>query len=98
MTPHIAAKLTLAASFLMALASAHGSDDSHSSMPSMTNMDGMTMEDQQPANITYPPTYFAHPEHSGLIYGHIALMIIAWVFFLPVGMFFAGHLGVFARP
>lgn len=71
---------------MIALASAHGGDGD-SSMLSMNNMEGMAMQDQKPANVTYPPTYFAHPEHSGLIYGHIALTVIAWVFFLPVGMF-----------
>lgn len=35
----------------------------------------------------YPPTYFAHPDHAGLMYGHIGLMVVAWVFILPVGMF-----------
>ena len=33
----------------------------------------------------YPDTYFAHTEHTGVIYTHIALMVLAWVFVLPVG-------------
>lgn len=33
----------------------------------------------------YPPTYFAHPEHMGLIYAHVALSVVAWIFVLPVG-------------
>ena len=33
----------------------------------------------------YPATYFAHPDHIGVIYSHIALMVVAWVFVLPVG-------------
>jgi hypothetical protein len=33
----------------------------------------------------YPPTYFALTEHRGAIYGHIGLMVLAWVFILPPG-------------
>lgn len=33
----------------------------------------------------YPPTYFALNEHTAAIYGHIALMVIGWVFVLPAG-------------
>ena len=33
----------------------------------------------------YPPTYFAHPEHKAAIYGHIVVMVLAWVFALPAG-------------
>lgn len=35
----------------------------------------------------YPPTYFAHPDHVAVIYSHIALMVIAWVFVLPIGKY-----------
>ncbi|KND90904.1 putative membrane protein C3B8.06 [Tolypocladium ophioglossoides CBS 100239] len=34
----------------------------------------------------YPPTYFAHPDHVGLVCAHIALMVLAWVFVLPVAV------------
>ncbi|KAF7563725.1 hypothetical protein G7046_g366 [Stylonectria norvegica] len=34
----------------------------------------------------YPPSYFAHTEHVGLIYAHIAVMILAWVFVLPIAV------------
>lgn len=33
----------------------------------------------------YPPTYFSHLDHAGLMYSHISLMVVAWVFVLPVG-------------
>jgi len=32
-----------------------------------------------------PPSYFRHPEHSGLMMGHIISMSIAWIFVLPLG-------------
>ena len=33
----------------------------------------------------YPDTYFSHPDHVSVIYAHIALMVLSWVFVLPVG-------------
>lgn len=33
----------------------------------------------------YSPSYFAHQQHTGLIYGHIAVMVAAWVCLLPAG-------------
>ena len=45
----------------------------------MTDADKPLPEDQ------YLPTYFAHPDHKAAIYGHIALMVLAWVFALPAG-------------
>lgn len=46
---------------------------------SMSDADKPLPEDQ------YPPTYFAHPDHKAAVYGHIALMVLAWVFALPAG-------------
>ncbi|KAL1837573.1 hypothetical protein VTJ49DRAFT_3633 [Mycothermus thermophilus] len=46
----------------------------------MTDADKPLPEDQ------YPPTYFAHPDHRVAIYGHIALMALAWVFALPAAI------------
>ncbi|KAK5653554.1 hypothetical protein OQA88_8813 [Cercophora sp. LCS_1] len=34
----------------------------------------------------YPPTYFALPDHRAVIYGHIGLMVLAWVFMLPTAV------------
>ena len=38
------------------------------------------------ATLEVPPSYFRYPEHTHLILAHIALMTIAWVFVLPIGM------------
>jgi hypothetical protein len=46
----------------------------------------MGAEDQQD-DTEYPPNYFAHPEHRQVMYAHIVLMTLAWVIFLPVGMY-----------
>ena len=37
------------------------------------------------AAVAGPESYFAHKEMSSWMLGHIALMIIAWIFILPVG-------------
>ncbi|UNI17308.1 hypothetical protein JDV02_003664 [Purpureocillium takamizusanense] len=53
------------------------------------NMDMGTGEaagHEQSASQSYPPTYFAHPHYVGVIYAHIALMVIAWVFVLPIAV------------
>lgn len=34
-----------------------------------------------------PESYFAHPQHSGVILGHIVLMVLAWFFILPIGSY-----------
>ncbi|KAH6649610.1 hypothetical protein F5144DRAFT_542770 [Chaetomium tenue] len=56
----------------------HGHD--HGGGMEMTEADKPLPEDQ------YPPTYFAHPDHKAAIYGHIALMVVGWVFALPAAV------------
>jgi hypothetical protein len=59
---------------------AHGDD------PDMDmDMGASNGTDTPPSEGEYPPTYFALDEHTAAIYGHIALMVIGWVFVLPVG-------------
>ncbi|KAI2634551.1 hypothetical protein GGS21DRAFT_490619 [Xylaria nigripes] len=43
-------------------------------------------EEPKPDPDSYPPTYFAHPEHVSVIYAHIGIMILAWVFMLPTAV------------
>lgn len=62
---------------LLPLAIAHGGD-SHGEVHDMD----MPKDDSE-----YPESYFSHPSHVGVIYAHIALMTLAWVFALPVGRF-----------
>jgi len=53
--------------------------------------DNMNMEkgeaDKPLPEDQYPPTYFALDDHQATIYGHIGLMVLAWVFILPTGKF-----------
>lgn len=41
-----------------------------------------------PGSLDTLPYYFAHPDHKGLLYGHIALMSIGWIIILPIGKTF----------
>ncbi|KAI1435864.1 hypothetical protein GGR50DRAFT_686796 [Xylaria sp. CBS 124048] len=52
----------------------------------MGDMGDMPAEDPKPDPSSFPPTYFAHPEHVGAIYAHIAIMVIGWVFMLPTAV------------
>ncbi|KAI0404059.1 hypothetical protein F4802DRAFT_262982 [Xylaria palmicola] len=47
---------------------------------------GIAGEDPKPDPDSYPPTYFAHPEHVTAIYAHIGIMVIGWVFLLPTAV------------
>ncbi|KAK2610336.1 hypothetical protein N8I77_003779 [Diaporthe amygdali] len=55
-------------------------------------MDGaMDMGAQQPDSgaSDYPPNYFSHPEYRGTLVAHIALMVLGWVFVLPLATMFS---------
>ncbi|KAK1830542.1 hypothetical protein QBC39DRAFT_353831 [Podospora conica] len=64
---------------LIPAALAHGDD---------MNMEAGEADKPRPA-AEYPPTYFAHPEHQTVIYAHIALMVLGWVFVLPIAVMFS---------
>lgn len=66
---------------LVPAALAHGDDDMKMDM----GMGANSTADQPLPEDEYPLTYFALGEHTAAIYGHIGLMVIAWVFMLPVG-------------
>lgn len=76
-----AARLLVAAAVLAALpaALAHGDDD-HMDM-SM----GVAEPEPQQVSDAASLTYFRLSEHTGAIYGHIALMLLAWIVVLPLG-------------
>ena len=56
----------------MAMSSSHTTDNTTASPP-------MTSPTEPPL-----PSYFSHPEYSGLILAHIVLMTIGWLFILPI--------------
>lgn len=59
-------------------------------LPVLAHGDDMDMGAEQaaaqPDDAEYPPTYFALEDHRRVLFAHIALMTLAWVIFLPVGM------------
>lgn len=61
---------------------AHGGEAENMDM----DMGGANSPAEPPADAEYAPTYFALKEHTAAIYGHIALMVIGWVFMLPVAV------------
>lgn len=81
-TPAHLAKVALL-SILVPVVLAHGGDESGMDMD--MNMGATAGANETQPEVEYPPTYFGLDEHKVAIYGHIALMVIAWVFMLPVG-------------
>ena len=70
---------------LLPLAAAHGHDESTDMDMSMAEPARPVVDSSLDSADTASPNYFTHPEHRGLIYAHIAVMTLAWVFVLPVG-------------
>ena len=67
------------------LALAHGGEE-HMDMD--MSMDSAQSSADAPADLPVGNlTYFGLPEHAGAMYGHIVLMVLAWVVILPVGTF-----------
>lgn len=66
---------------------AHGDDheggmDMDMDMGSASNADAPPEIGPEPESMA---TYFSFPDHKTTIYAHIALMIVGWVFVLPLG-------------
>lgn len=86
MTPLLIRSFTMVTLVVMLsavpLAIAHSND--HSMKGSHDNHQPLADHETPPE---YPPTYFSHLEHASLMHAHIALMTIAWVVILPLGMY-----------
>ena len=73
------------AAVLLQLAShvlAHGDDEAHGMdmiMPEMSYSNGTEME------LEDMPTYAGLGTHQTQIFAHVALMVLAWFFILPIG-------------
>lgn len=65
---------------LLPVVLAHGDDEAMD----MGDATGAAADEPMP-NSDLPPSYFSHSEHRRLLVAHIGLMIIAWVFILPLG-------------
>ncbi|MBE3045746.1 DUF2427 domain-containing protein [Candidatus Bathyarchaeota archaeon] len=69
---------------LAAHAISHGDKHDGDSMSMGMKMEPAPAGGQDGSDL--PPTYFNHPDDKVLIYAHIALMTLSWVFALPTGM------------
>ncbi|GJN69816.1 hypothetical protein PLICBS_003868 [Purpureocillium lilacinum] len=87
---NIAAPLRVSASALLlttVLASrAHAHGDAAGATTAMDMDTALGEAGHEQSASQYPPKYFAHPGHVGIIYAHIALMVLAWVFVLPIAV------------
>lgn len=77
-----------AAWLLVSAANAIPHDDGSMNMD--TDMDMSKAANTQPeapaqTSDNSPMSYFAYGKHSGTIVAHIALMVLAWCFVLPIG-------------
>ncbi|GKU06067.1 membrane protein [Fusarium langsethiae] len=72
---------------LPAVVVAHGDGQGMGNMEMETDHGSNTT--QPPKHQDYPNTYFAHSGHSGVIYTHVALMVVSWVFVLPIAVMFS---------
>ncbi len=81
--------------WLFHLVPAHGQVPVHDSRKMNMDIVGGHRQLASSDNITSPdmdmelflswPSYFDHPEHSGLMFAHIAFMVLAWIVLLPIG-------------
>ncbi|PGH10220.1 hypothetical protein AJ79_05475 [Helicocarpus griseus UAMH5409] len=78
---------------LAATVLAHGDEHGHGDMEGMDmghgGMESSHNDHSAPsptAEASGPMSYFAYQKHSGTIIAHIALMVIAWFFILPIGV------------
>lgn len=82
---------------LLPTALAHGDEGADMDMD-MDMGGGMDMSADQPLpDDQYPPTYFSHSEHRGVLLAHIGLMILGWVVMLPLGEL-GGRVGTRRAP
>jgi hypothetical protein len=69
-------------SFLPA-AIAHGHDEDMSMDIGMPKRP--TIPSNSSSDVSEPLSYFQYGKHTGLMFAHIFLMTLAWVFVLPIG-------------
>lgn len=50
------------------------------------DMGGTSSQNSRPVGGNAPPNYFRHPHYAGWMYAHIALMVLAWGFVMPVSL------------
>ncbi|TDZ51563.1 putative membrane protein [Colletotrichum trifolii] len=71
---------------LLPLAIAHGAHEAAGDAMKMDMSHTDVAEEPHQDTESYPPTYFALPDHAGVMYAHIGAMVLAWVFVLPIAV------------
>jgi Domain of unknown function (DUF2427) len=87
-------RFQVAAWLLVSLPNAlsHGDDHGSAAMNVTTdmnmsmNMSGSGISGNMTSGVSGLPSYFAYEKQRGVIVAHIALMVLAWAFVLPIGM------------
>ena len=64
---------------------AHGHDNHAGEAADMEFVPSPTSTASMNSSSASPQSYFTYPASRGLIWGHVILMIIAWLFVLPIG-------------
>lgn len=76
-------------SLLGAIPSAFAHGDDHHGSETASMEDAMSSPGAaamaSSTSLPGPESYFTHHEMSGYMLGHIALMVVAWFFILPIG-------------
>ena len=84
------AALLLLGSVPVSLGHGHGNDGADNSIVNSTSLNATSTAKNVAAE-----SYFSYQEHGGLALSHIVLMMIAWVFVLPIGrMIVSSDLGL----
>ncbi|KAK1725588.1 hypothetical protein CaCOL14_011270 [Colletotrichum acutatum] len=67
---------------------AHGAHEAGAGAGDMEMDMGMAHGADEPKaeSKSYPPTYFALADHAGIMYAHIGVMVLAWIFVLPIAV------------
>ncbi|KAK0374859.1 hypothetical protein CLIM01_07766 [Colletotrichum limetticola] len=68
------------------LANAHGAHEAGADAMKMDMGMAQGVDESKAESKSYPPTYFALADHAGIMYAHIGLMVLAWVFVLPIAV------------
>ncbi|KAK2628863.1 hypothetical protein QTJ16_001966 [Diplocarpon rosae] len=93
--------IVLASGLLLRLVStavAHGQDEDIPIKEMCSSAHAQPSIILAPVDMTEPETYFQHREHSALLLVHIVLMILGWVFVLPIGVMFSIARSRFSLP
>lgn len=70
---------------IVPLAVAHGAHEAGADAMEMDMGMAHGADEPKAESKSYPPTYFALADHVGIMYAHIGVMVLAWIFVLPIG-------------